>query len=69
MVFYLLPFLANSVNVVLVVVMGWHCKHALIGVVLEAVEVLLWRLPVLAVVLLDTGLGMAVGIPPSGFAD
>ena len=59
---YLLPFAADSVDVVVVVVMSWHCKHALIGVVLVAAEVLLRWLPVLAVVPPDIGLAMAVGI-------
>ena len=58
---FLLPIPADSVDVVVVVVMAWHCKHALIGVVLVA-EVLLWRLPVPAVALPDTELGVATSI-------
>ena len=62
MVLYLLPFPADSMGVIMVVVIGWHCNHALMGVVLGAAEVLLWQLPVPAVALLDTELGMAAGI-------
>ena len=62
MVLFLLPFPADSVDVVVVVVMGWHCKHALIGVVLVVVEVLLQQLPVPAVALPGIGFGVAVGI-------
>ena len=62
MVLFLLPLPADSVNIVLVVLMGWHCKHALTGVVQVVAEVLLQRLPVPAVVLPDIGPGMAVGI-------
>ena len=58
---YLLPFPVDSVDVVVVVVMGWHYDHALIGVVLVA-EVLLRQLPVPVVALPDTGFGVAVGI-------
>ena len=57
----LLPFPADSVDVVMVVVMDWHCKHALMEVVLVA-EVLLRQLPVSAVALPDTGLDVAAGI-------
>ena len=59
---FLLPCLADSMDIVVVVVMGWHCKHALMGVVLVVAEVLLMRLPVPAVVLPDIGLGVTVGI-------
>ena len=62
MVLYLLPCPVDTVDVVVVVVMGWHCEHALMGVVLEAVEVLLRQLPVPAGALLDTRLGVAAGI-------
>ena len=62
MVLFLLPCLADSVDVVVVVVMGCHCKHALMGMALVVVEVLLWQLPVPVVALLGTGLGVAVGI-------
>ena len=68
MVLYLLPFPADSVHVVVVVVMGWHCKYALMGVGLVAVEVLLRQLPVPAVVLSDIGLSVAVGIVLWGLA-
>ena len=61
-VLFLLPCPANSVDSVVVVVMGWHCKHALIGVGLVVVEVLLRQLPVPVVALPGTGLGVAVGI-------
>ena len=40
-VLYLLLSLADSVDVVVVMLMGWNCKHALMGVVLVAAEVLL----------------------------
>ena len=59
---FLLPCLADSVDIIVVVVMGWHCKHVLMGVALVVAEVLLMRLPVPAVVLPDIGPGMAVGI-------
>ena len=62
MVLFLLPCPADSVDIVVVVVMGWHCKHALMGVVLVAVEVLLQWLPVPAVAPPGIGLGVAVGI-------
>ena len=62
MVLFLLPCLANSVDSVVVVVMGWHCKHALMGVVLVVAEVLPRQLLVPVVALLDTGLGVAAGI-------
>ena len=58
---YRLLFPADSVDVVVVVVMGWQCKHALMGVALVA-EVLLRRRPVPVVVLPDIGLSVAVGI-------
>ena len=58
----LLPCLADSVDIVVVVVMGWHYKDSLMGVVLVVVEVLLRQLPVLVVVLPDTGLVVAAGI-------
>ena len=59
---FLLPCPADSVDSVVVVVMGWHCKHVLMGVALVVAEVLLMRLPVPAVVLPDIGLGVAVEI-------
>ena len=62
MVLFLLPCLADSVESVVMVVMGWHCIHALIGVALVVVEVLLRQLLVLVVALPDTGLDVAVGI-------
>ena len=62
MVLVLLPCPANSVDIVVVVEMGWHCKHASTGVVQVVAEVLLQRLPVPAVVLLDIGPGVGVGI-------
>ena len=49
-------------HIVLVVVIGWHCKHALMRAVQVVAEVLLQRLPVPVVVLPDMGLGVAVGI-------
>ena len=62
MVLFLLPCLADSVDVVVVVVMGCHCKHALMGMALVVVEVLLRQLPIPVVVLPGTGLGVAVRI-------
>ena len=61
MVPYLLPFPVDSVDVIVVVVMGWHYKHALMGVVLVA-EILLRQLPVPVVALPNIGFGVAVGI-------
>ena len=58
----LLPCLADSVDSVVVVVMGWHCKHALMGVILVVAGVLPWQLPVPVVALPDTGLIVAAGI-------
>ena len=68
MVLFLLPCPADSVAIVVVVVMGWHCKHALLVVVSVVAEVLLRQLPYTVVALPDTGLGMAAGIAPSGLA-
>ena len=62
MVLFLLPCLAGSVDIVMVVVMGWHCRHASTGVVQVVAGVLLQRLPVPAVSLPDIGPAMAVGI-------
>ena len=62
MVLLLLPCPADSVDSVVVVVMGWHCKHALMGVALVVAEVLLRQLRVPVVALPDTGLGVAAGI-------
>ena len=62
MVLFLLQCTADSVDSVVAVVMGWHCKHALMGVVLGVVEVLLRQLPISVVALPDTGLGVAAGI-------
>ena len=62
MVLLLLPYPADSVDIVVVLVLGWYCKHALMGVVLVVVGVLLRQLPVLVVALPDTGLGVAAGI-------
>ena len=59
---FLLPCLADSVDSVVVVAMGWHCKYTLMGVALVVVEVLLRQLPVPVVALAGTGLDMAVGI-------
>ena len=59
---FLLSCPANSVDIVVVVEMGWHCKHASTGVVQVVAEVLLQRLPVPAVVLPDIGPSVAVGI-------
>ena len=59
---FLLPCPVNSVDSVVVVVMGWHCKHALMGVARVVAEVLLRQLPVPVVVLPDTGPGVAAGI-------
>ena len=59
---FLLACPADSVDIVVVVVMGWHCKHGSMGVVQVVAEVLLQRLPVPAVVLPDIGPGVAVGI-------
>ena len=52
---------ADSVDYV-VVVMGWHCEHASMGVVLVVAEVLLRQLLVPVVALPDTALGVAAGI-------
>ena len=57
---------ADSVDIVVVVVMGWHCKYALIGVVLVVAEVPLRQLAVPVVALPDTGLGVAAGIAQWG---
>ena len=62
MALFLLPCPADSVDIVVVVVMGWHCKHALMGVVLVVAEVLLRQLPVPVVALPDTGLVVGAGI-------
>ena len=62
MVLFLLPCLADSVGSVVVVVMGWHCKHAVMGVALVVVMVLLRQLPVPVVALPNTGLDVAEGI-------
>ena len=59
---FLLPCPADSVDRVVVVVMGWHCRHALMGVALVVAEVLLQQLPVPFVALPDTGLNVAAGI-------
>ena len=58
----LLSCLADRVDSVVVMVMGWHCKHALMGVTLVVAEVVLRQLPVAVVALPDTGLGVAAGI-------
>ena len=52
---YLLPFPVDSIDVVVMLMMGWHYNHALMGVVL-------------VVVLPDTGFGVAVGIVLWGLA-
>ena len=57
----LLPFPVDSVDVIVVVVMGRYCRHALIRVVLVA-EVLMRRPPVPVVALPDNGLSVAAGI-------
>ena len=62
MVLFLLQCRANGLDIVVVVVMGCRCKHALMGVVQVVAEVLLWQLPVPVVALPDTGLDVAVGI-------
>ena len=62
MVLFLLPCLADSVDGVMMVVMGWHCRHASMEVVQVVAEVLLWQLPVPVVALPGTGLSVAVGI-------
>ena len=62
MVLFLLPYPADSVDIVVVVVMGWHYKHVSTEVVQVVAEVLMQRLSVLTVVLPDIGLGIAVGI-------
>ena len=59
---FLLPCLADSVDSVVVVLMGWHCKHALREMALGVAEVLLWQLPVPVVALPDIGLSVAAGI-------
>ena len=61
-VLFLLLCPADSVDIVVVVVMGWHCRHASTGVVQVVAEVLLKRLPVPVVVLSDIEPGVAVGI-------
>ena len=62
MVLFLLPCPADSVGFVVVVVMGWHCRHASMEVVQVVAEVLLRQLPVAVVALPGTGLGVAMGI-------
>ena len=62
MVIFLLRCPADSMDSVVVVVMGWHCRHASTGVVQVVEEVLLKRLPVPAVVMSDIEHGVAVGI-------
>ena len=62
MVLFLLPCAADSVDIVVVVVMGWHCRHASMEVVQVVAEVLLRQLPVPVVALPGTGLGVAAGI-------
>ena len=62
MVLFLLPCPAESWEIVVVVVMGWHCKHVLMGVVQVVAEILLQWLLVPALVLPDIGLGVAVWI-------
>ena len=62
MVLFLLPCPADSVDIVVVVVLDWHCSHALMEVVQVVAEVLLWQLPVPVVALPGTGLGVAVGM-------
>ena len=59
---FLLPCLAGSVDRVVMVVMGWHCVHALLGVALVVAEVPLRALRVPVVALPDTGLGVAARI-------
>ena len=59
---FLLPCLADSVDIVVVLVAGWHGIHALMEVALVVAEVLLRQLPVPVVALLDTGLSVAAGI-------
>ena len=60
---FLLPCPADSVDsVVVVVMMGWHCRHASTGVVRVVAGVLLKRLLVPAVVLSDIEPGVAVRI-------
>ena len=66
MVLILLPCTAASADIIVAVVMGWHCKHALMGVVLVVAEVLLPQLHVPVVALPDTGLGVAAGIALQG---
>ena len=68
MLLFLLPCPANSLDIFVVVVMGWHCKPALMGVALVVAEVLLRQLPVPVVALLDTELGVAAGIVLWGLA-
>ena len=63
-----LPFADDNVDVIMVVVMAEHCKHALMVVVLVGAEVFLQRLSVPAVVLSDTGLRVAAGIVLWGLA-
>ena len=46
----------------MVVVIGWHCKHAWMGVALVVAEVLPQQLSITIMALPDTGLGVAAGI-------
>ena len=62
MVLLLLPCPADSVDIVVVVVMGCHCRHALTGVVQVVAEVLLRQLPIPVVALPNTGLRVAAEI-------
>ena len=59
---FLLPCPADRVDIVVVLVMGWRCKHDTTWVVQVVAEVLLQRLLVPTVVLPDIGLGVAVEI-------
>ena len=68
MVLFLLPCPSDSVDIVVVVVMGCQCKHASMGVVRVVAEVLLQWLLVPAAVLSDIGHDVAVGIVLRGLA-
>ena len=61
-VLFVVPYPADSMRIVVVVVMGRHCRHVSTEVVQVVAEVLLLRLPVSAVVLPDIGSSVAMGI-------
>ena len=61
-VLFLLPFPVGGVIGVVAVEMEQHYRYVSTEVVLVVVEVLLWQVPISAVVLPDIGLDVGVGI-------